>query len=234
MYKNERIIAIIPARGGSKGIKKKNIYPLLGKPLIEYTIKEAQKSIYLDEILISTDDKEIARIAQKAGGRVPFLRPPKISGDNATSEDVILHSLKWCKDNNHYYDYFVLLEPTSPLRKVKHIDYAIKELLMNKKANTLISVTKVRQHPYQMKIINKFGFLDSYSRAYKGNIRRQDLPGVYIPNGAIYISQISTFNKKISFYGGQTIPYIMKEEDNWDINTYYDIKIVESILKENN
>lgn len=148
MYKNKNILGLIPARGGSKGLPGKNIKPLLGKPLIAWTIKQVLASKYIDRVIVSTDDKEIAEISEKYGAEVPFMRPKEIAMDKARGIDVVLHSLNWLKENDKrkQYDLIMLLQPTSPLRKSEDINKAI-EILFLKEAKTIVSVCEVDHHP---------------------------------------------------------------------------------------
>ena len=140
MYKNKKILAIIPARGGSKGIKNKNIKPMNGKPLIVWTIEAAQQSIYLDKFLVSTDSKEIAKVAKHNGAEVPFLRLSKYAKDDSPSYEAVLHAIDQLKLKGETYDYVALLEPTSPLRGYKDIDNAIAQLIYHPDADGLVSV----------------------------------------------------------------------------------------------
>ncbi len=152
MYANRSILAIIPARGGSKGLKKKNISPLLGKPLIACTIEQGLKSKFLDRLIVSTDDEETVRISKQYGAEIPFVRPAELARDDSPTIDVILHALNFCAAKREYYDILILLEPTSPLRKDDDIDKAIKLFLDNyDKADSLISIGEIHsdtQHPY--------------------------------------------------------------------------------------
>jgi CMP-N,N'-diacetyllegionaminic acid synthase len=230
MIENKSVLAIITARGGSKGIPLKNIYPLVGKPLIQYTIDAALNSKYIDEVIVSTDNKKIAGISKNLGASIPFIRPAKLAGDSVSSEDVILHSLEWMeKKEKKQFELFILLQPTSPLRKSIHIDEAI-ELFYKRKAVALISVCNVKQHPYWMKVINKEGKLQNLMVKNKVNTRRQKLPNIFIPNGSIYISDIKAFNKCKSFITEKTIPYLMDENVSFDIDNLFDIKIVEFLM----
>jgi len=151
MLNSEKILAIITARGGSKGILHKNIKLLNGKPLISYTIESALKSKLIDEVIVSTDDDKISEISKQYGATVPFKRPKIFAKDSSSSESVIIHTLNWLETKNQkFFDLFILLQPTSPLRTYKHIDNALKCFNRNKLANTLYSVVEVKQIPYKM------------------------------------------------------------------------------------
>lgn len=231
MKKGKRILAIVLARGGSKGIPRKNIYPVLGRPLIEYTISEAKKSNYIDKIIVSTDDIEIAEIVEKYGIKVPFLRPKELAEDTTSSEDAILHAINWLESNGEEYDIVILLQPTSPLRRKDHIDRAIIEFLNDEKANSLISVTNVKQFPHWMKIITEDGYLKNYFNDSPTNKRRQDIQELVYPNGAIYITRVNEFRTIKSFSYGKVRSFYMDEIDSFDIDNKIDLEIIEMILK---
>lgn len=232
MIKGAKILAIVLARGGSKGIPRKNIFPILGRPLIEYTIKEAKKSNFIDKIIVSTDDIEIAEIVKKYGIKVPFLRPKELAEDTTSSEDAILHAINWLESNGEDYDIVILLQPTSPLRRKDHIDRAIIEFLNDENANSLISVTNVRQYPHWMKMKTKNGYLKNFFNENNSNIRRQDIPELLYPNGAIYLADVNCFKNSKSFTSGKVLPFFMEEKDSFDIDDYLDIKIIEMIMNE--
>lgn len=231
MYKNKKIIAIIPARGGSKGIPNKNIIDLCGKPLIQYSIDSAKGSKYIDKVIVSTDSEKIAEVSRKSGADVPFLRPAGISNDVAKSSDVVIHGIDFLKENYGYeYDYVILLQPTSPLRTAKHIDDAI-ELCINSHSSSLVSVKEVSENPVIMRTIEN-NKLNEVLRFDGGNLRRQDLPKFYIFNGAIYITTVDFIKNKRVFVNEDTIPFVMEEEASIDIDNKLDLKIAEFIMKE--
>ena len=152
-YKKMKVLGIIPARGGSKGMPKKNIRPLLNKPLIAWTIEQALKSKYIDRVVVSTDDPAIARLAKKHGADVPFMRPDKLATDKAKSIDVVSHALLSLPEK---YDYVVLLQPTSPLRTADDIDACVK-LCMSKGGNSCVSVTESEKNPHWMYSLDRNG-----------------------------------------------------------------------------
>lgn len=233
MYKNNEILALIPARGGSKGIKNKNIRELLGKPLVAYTIESALRSKYIDRVIVTTDDQIVAKISKDYGAEVPFIRPEELARDDTPGIEPILHGIKWLEENENYRSNYVMcLQPTSPLRDSEDIDRAI-EILMDRQAISLISVCEADQHPYWMKKIED-GLLKSYMDVDLETkyFRRQELPKVYTLNGAIYISKTESLLKNRSFYSENTIPYIMTKEKSVDIDDIIDFKLVELILKE--
>lgn len=230
MEKNTKsnIIAIIPARGGSKGIVGKNIKLLNGKPLICHTIKEALKSKYLGTIFVSTDNPKIAEISKKCGANV-IERPPELAADDSSTIDAIYHAIDIIKCN-YIPDIVVLLQPTSPLRSTNDIDAAI-ELFLNMDCDAVISMCKV-EHPlyWYFKIENddlKPLFGDEYLK-----MRRQDLPDVYRPNGAIYITTVKNLYKNNGFYCDKSVPYIMPPERSIDIDEEIDFKLAELLIQE--
>lgn len=230
MYKNKRFLAIIPARGGSKGIPNKNIMDICGKPLIAYTIEAGKKSKYIDEIMVSTDSEDIKNIAQQYGAKVPFLRPKQLSNDSAKSIDLVLHAIDFYKNNNMCYDYVILLQPTSPLRTFMQVDEAI-EKLMESNRDSLVSVREASENPVIMRSIQNEKLKEVIS--FEGpNLRRQDLPTFYIFNGAIYINSNDMLIHKKMFIDEDTMPYVMSEESSVDIDTMLDAKLVEFIIKE--
>ena len=231
MYKNKRFLAIIPARGGSKGIPNKNIMDICGKPLIAYTIEAGKKSKYIDEIVVSTDSHTIKEVAVQYGAKVPFLRPELLSDDSAKSIDLVLHAIDFYMSNNTYFDYVILLQPTSPLRTFAQIDEAIEKLI-DSNGNSLVSVREADENPVIMRSIqnDKLKEVISFEGA---NLRRQDLPMFYIFNGAIYITSNDMLIHKKKFIDEDTIPYVMSKESSVDIDTKLDAKLVEFIIKEN-
>jgi len=233
MYtKNKNIIAIIPARGGSKGIIKKNIKNLSGKPLISYTIKNALKSKCIDKLFVSTDDREIAEISEKFNVKVPFLRPKKLAKDNTPTSEMILYVLKQFEKKKEFYDIVVLLQPTSPLRKNDDIDNAINLFIDNyNKADSLVSVGEVHmENPFIIKKIES-GFVSPLIEKTENFFQRQQLPKVYFPYGVIYLSKVDMFKKYKTFYQKRTIPYFIERWQNYEIDDIYDFLIVERILK---
>lgn len=232
MVQNE-ILALILARGGSKGIPRKNIKKMLGKPLITYTIEAALNSKYIDRLVVSTDDNKIAELCKKNGADVPFMRPAELATDDSGSNKAILHALEWLKEKENYIpDYFALLQPTSPLRTAEDIDQAIEKLKNSKNANSLKSVYKTQESPYWMREINEEGYLKPFIEKDENYYQRQKLPDLFMPNGAIYIIETAIFLKKLSFNTKKTIPYIMNYKKSIDIDDENDWKIAEMFLKE--
>jgi len=232
MINGKTVLAIIPARGGSKGIPRKNIKILAGKPLIAWTIEEAKKSNYIDKIIISTDDNEIAKVSSKYGAEVPFIRPALLAKDETATNEVILHAIKWLEKNqNIKLDVLILLQPTSPLRNICQIDSAIERFVSDIYTNCLVSVKEVEENPYWMKIIDDSSYLKNFITKHINYIRRQDLPKMYVLNGAIYIMEVSDFLGYKSFDVDNTIPFIMDTISSIDIDSEIDFKLAEFLLE---
>lgn len=229
MYKDRRILGIIPARGGSKGLPRKNILPFLGKPLIVWTIEQAQEAGYIDNIIVSTDDEEIAAVSKKFGASVPFYRPKELSDDKSLTIDAVVHAIEWLELNQDFYDMIVLLQPTSPLRTSSDIKKAIEIFTEDGIANSLISITEVVQHPELMKLLNKENYLEDYQESMSLRRRRQDLSLLYIPNGALYIASKMNLLYKKDFYTKPVAYYYMDIERSIDIDSKLDFIVAECI-----
>lgn len=228
MYKGKSFLGIIPARGGSKGIPKKNIVLVNNKPLIQYTIDAALASKYLDDIIVSTDDKEIAKVSEQLGIKVPYLRPKFLATDEARTIDTIIHVIEEQKKLEKVYDYVVILQPTQPLRKTRHIDEAIERIIQYNQ-NELVSVSKVKEHPVLMRTINDKGILKSLLNI-NSTIRRQDFSDVYKVNGAIYINKVSKLNKDTSLNDNK-FSYVMNVKYDLDIDDPQDLAMMYFIVK---
>ena len=232
MINGKTVLAIIPARGGSKGIPRKNIRLLSGKPLITWTIDEAKKSKYIDKTIVSTDSQEIANIAIKYGVEIPFIRPTELAKDETPSSDVIINTLQWFERNqNQKFDLLILLQPTSPLRNSYQIDAALKDFISNPSNKCLVSVKEVEESPYWMKIIDTDHYLKNFTLKQNNFTRRQDLPKVYILNGAIYIMRTADFMNYKSFNVDNTIPFLMDKKTSIDIDSEEDFVLAEVIVK---
>ncbi len=234
MFQSFRILSFIGARGGSQGIKNKNIVDFAGNPLINWTIQASLESRYIDRTIVSTDSLQIAQIAQKAGADVPFLRPAKIAQDGSPIDDALSHGLKWIKNKEGYiYDYLLLLQPTSPLRTAKHIDAAISYYFKNRrtKQDTLVSVKKMEKKIGWLMKKNKNGYINFCFDASRKKILRQSLPEYYLPNGAIFLAPIELILKKGHFYQSHVLPFLMEEDSSIDIDSLDDLKRALGIWK---
>jgi CMP-N,N'-diacetyllegionaminic acid synthase len=233
MYKGKRILAVIAARGGSKGLPRKNIRILAGKPLIVWTIEKALKSSYLDKIIVSTDDREIAEIAKDSGAQVPFLRPSALASDHANSVDVVEHAINFLREKSELFDYIALLEPTSPLRKDSDIDRAVEALVnAGDNADSLVSLGKISlEHPWVAKKIDEQGFMAPFVENAEEVTRRQELKDAFFPYGVIYLSSISSLLRNRTFYPNRTIPLFIERWQCYEIDDIYDFIATETILK---
>ncbi len=230
-----KIIGIIPARKGSKGIKNKNIKLLNNIPLIGHTIKSALNSKVFDKIIVTTDSRKIASISKSFGAEVPFLRPKKLATDSALAIPTIIHALKKTEIIfKEKYDIVCMLQPTSPLRKINHYKKILRLFKNNfQKFDSIISVKDVNNYsPYKMKIIKNNKLLD-YKKWPVENPPRQSLPKIYIVNGAFYITKRNILLQQNSFKGKKCMPFLMKENDSINIDNEYDFYLAEKIIKLN-
>jgi len=236
MYKNFQVLALIPARGGSKGIPKKNIKLLGGKPLIAWSINAAKKSKYVDRVVVSTDSQEIADVAQKAGGQVPFLRPTDIAQDLTPDTPVFEHALAWLKEHDNFIPEFIVhLRPTGPLRTAEEIDEAIEMLEADPDADSVRSVEEPSKPPFKMwepegKYIKPF--VEIHGMKDFHTMPRQMLPKIYQTTADIGIMRRRTVMEKKSVIGGCVIPYFLKRP-TIDIDHQIDFEIAEFLLKKN-
>ncbi len=222
MINGKRILAIIPARGGSKRLPQKNILELSGKPLIAWTIEAALASKYIDRVVVSTDSDKIAHISKIYGADVPFLRPNSLATDKSASIDVVLQLLDKLELIDDYYDYIILLQPTSPLRTTMNIDESIM-MLMDRKCDAIISVCEAEHSPLWSNIIPENGNLSNFLDESILNKRSQDLDKYHRLNGAIYFcDSIRIKKEKTFFFNSNCIAYRMTQEQSIDIDTQLD------------
>ena len=226
------MLAIIPARGGSKGIPRKNIKSLNGKPLLYYTIEEALKSRYIDKVIVSTEDKEIADLSRAYGNDIPLMRPKELAMDSTPGIGPILYSVKWHQDQGDNYDYIICLQCTSPFRQAHQIDEAIEKLI-NEDADSIVSVCESEVSPFWMKTIEK-GFMKDFLKGSPFYARRQDTPVIYRLNGAIYIAKTEILVKNKNWYTDKTLAYVMDRKSAIDIDDLTDFKFAEFLMKEKN
>lgn len=225
----DKFLCIIPARGGSKGLPRKNIKTLVNKPLIAWTIEAAKKSRYIDNVFVSTDENKIKTISIKYGAHV-IDRPGELSTDNASTMDTIIHSMEYFKNEEGYIpEYILLLQCTSPLRTEKHIDEAIEKLMFtNSGADSLISVTKEEHPPWWLRKIDSNDYLKRFFEFNSEElVRRQDFEDLYRPNGAIYLAKTNVLISTRTFQTEKTIPYIMDKKSSIDIDTKDDFEYAE-------
>lgn len=232
MINGKRILAIIPARGGSKGLPGKNIRELCGKPLIAWSIEQAKDCDDIHRTVVSTDDDQISKLANKYGAEVPFMRPVELATDTVSTIDVILHILGWFeKYENYRPEYILLLQPTSPLRSGKDIDGAMR-VLMAKNARAVVSVCESDHHPCWSNTLPENGSMKNFLRLEILNRRRQDLPVFYRLNGAIYLAEVDYLQKYNGFFGPDTFAYRMPRERSIDIDSAMDFKLASLLMAE--
>ena len=230
MINNKSIIAIIPARSGSKGLPGKNLKDLNGKPLISWSIHQALVSKYVDVVVVSTDSTEIGSVALNAGAAVPFTRPHYLATDEASTYDAIEHCIKYYKDHGQSFDYVVLLEPTSPLRKESDIDNMIEELEASHESfDSIVSLGIVETHPGILKEL-KDRHVCNLVTSCEPNLRRQDYSNVYFPYGVGYIAKTDTLLIEKTFYMKRCMGYVIDRWQNYEIDDKYDFVCVQAIL----
>jgi CMP-N-acetylneuraminic acid synthetase len=222
----KKILALIPARGGSKRLPHKNIKDFCGKPLVSWTIEQAFSSRFIDKVVVSTDDEEIASVARNYGAEIPFLRSKELANDDSPIIDTIIQSINWFKKRNESFDILILLQPTSPLRSFNDIDKCI-EIYLNEKPSSIISVSEEKKH------LSMFFKIDNgYLESLLNDFRFKDLPNIFTPNGAIFVSSVNNICKSKSFYKGNILPYIMPSERSIDIDYEFDFKLSEFLMNE--
>lgn len=225
-----QILALIPARGGSKGIPGKNLRLLAGKPLVAHAIEQAEQSTVVSRIIVSTDDIGIAEAAKKAGAEVPFMRPRELAEDNTPTLPVVRHALQWLMQHEKYRpDVVVLLQPTSPLRRAEHIDQGVR-LLLETKADSVVSLCEAEHSPYWMKVLDEKGKVKPFIESEDEYPRRQDLPIVYRLNGAIYATWCNIIAEKNKMLGDDIRALVMTREDSVDIDDEIDFLLAELLL----
>lgn len=232
MINGRTVLAIIPARGGSKGLPGKNIRTLCGKPLIAWTIGKAKKSNYLDVVLVTTDSPEIADVASCHGAAVPFLRPAHLASDYASTYDVIRHALAHYRDaERREFDYTVLLEPTSPLREDDDIDRMLGVLdARADEFDAIVSVGEVTEHPSIMKRLVG-DRMEPFCPELAQTTRRQDNAPAYFPFGVAYIAKTRALLEENTFYTRRCTYFPIKRYQNYEIDDIYNFLCVENVMK---
>lgn len=228
----KNIVCLIPARGGSKGVKKKNIKKINDKPLIGWTLEEVKKSKYINDIYVSTEDVEISETSKEFGAKV-IKRDEALALDTTSTMEVVIDFIEQLKRRSIEFNHLLLLQCTSPLRTVDHIDEAIEFYLNNvDKYDSLISVVEQEEHPYLSRKIGSDGVLEDFIEFDKNTYyRRQDYPKVYHINGAIYIAKVDVLLEERNFETKRTYGYIMDKISSVDIDDEMDFKVAEYLLK---
>ena len=223
------LLAIIAARGGSKGIPRKNIKSLMGKPLIGWSIDAAKQASFVDRLIVSTEDEEIASVARGLGADVPFMRPAELAADETPGIAPVFHAIEQLPD----YDWVLLLQPTSPLRTHADIE-AIWQLCQDRKSPSAVSVTEGVKHPYWMYQSDAEHRLQPFIEGRPDVTRRQDLPPAYALNGALYLARTEWLLKQGRFIGPDTLGYVMPPERSVDLDTPQDWRWVEFLIEQAN
>lgn len=233
-----KTLFIIPARSGSKGIPGKNIKPLGGKPLIAYAIETALQCACADDVCVSTDSEEYARVAETFGVKVPFLRPQTLAADNASSRDMMLHALDFFRQQGRDYDRIVLLQPTSPFRTARHVKEALAEYdriaATGKEIDMVVSVAEAATNPYYTAFETDAEGALHISKGDGLYVRRQDAPKVWELNGAIYVINTSSLRAKEMGRFSRRYPYVMDAESSVDLDTPLDWMMAEYIIAHKN
>ena len=231
MINCKRVVAIIPARSGSKGLPGKNVRELCGKALIAWSIEQGLACEYIDKVLVSTDSEEIANIAARHGASIPFLRPKALAGDETSTMDVLLHALDHLSSTGELYDYVVLLEPTSPLRDVADIAGALELLVGSECAESVVGVSKAEaSHPSFLFAVQD-GLLHPMTGSQPTGLRRQDLKeNFYYLEGSIYVSGVPSLRNNKSFYHDATAPWLVERYKAIEIDELSDFIVVEALM----
>ena len=233
MINKKKILAIIPARGGSKRLPRKNVLSLGGKPLIAWSIEAGIQSDYIDKVVVSTEDDEIAAVARKYGAEVPFMRSVDLATDEAASIDVVLEVISRLENDNKYYDLVVLLQPTSPLRLAEDIDNAVEQL-ERRNDSAVVSLCKAEHSPLWTNTLSEDGSMSGFISEDLMNSRSQDLVDYYRLNGAIYVLSIEVLRsmEKPSFFPKEKISaYVMPQERSVDIDSKMDFMQAQLVLE---
>ncbi len=224
------VIGIITARGGSKGIPRKNLRLIAGHPLLWWTIEAAKKASSLSRIVVSTDDPEIAALAVASGVEAPFLRPADLAQDATSHIAVMHHAMDWLEANGALPEYLFLLQPTTPLREAADIDGAVA-LAADRGADAVVGVVEAHRHPYLIKKILPDGALEDFMANELKYLRRQDLPSAYALNGAAYVNRCRSLRRDRTFFPKGTLAYRMPAERSLDVDTPLDFFLVEQLLR---
>lgn len=226
-----RVLGLVTARGGSKGIPRKNIVEVAGKPLVAWTLEAALASS-LDRVVVSTDDGEIADVARRWGGEVPFRRPAELARDDSPHLPVVRHAVEWLEEHEGYRpDVVALLQPTSPLREPRDIDGAIR-LMEEKGADSVVAVAESPVHPYQMYGLTEEGRLEGIGPRPEGYVRRQEVPPVYVVNGAIYLMRRALLETADTFVTESAHGYLMPRSRSLDVDDPWELRLADLLLRE--
>jgi CMP-N,N'-diacetyllegionaminic acid synthase len=225
-----RILGLVAARGGSRGLPRKNVLPLGGKLLVAWTVDAAHGARSLHRTILSSDDNEIIAAARAAGCDVPFVRPAALAGDRSSTVDVALHAVDWLVEHGERFDVVVMLPATAPLRRAEHVDAAVERLLSDRVAEAVVAVTDADYPPWWMMSIdnNRLGWL--FPEGARAD-HRQELPAAYRPNGSIYAIRVPVLRAQRTFYPKETAPYLMPREASVNVDTAVDLTLAEALLR---
>jgi N-acylneuraminate cytidylyltransferase/CMP-N,N'-diacetyllegionaminic acid synthase len=232
MYEGKSYLGLIPARGGSKGLPGKNIKVLGDKPLIAWSVMAAKQSLFIDRVVVTTDDMAIMDTAQAYGADVPFMRPKELATDSAKMMDVIEHTYRWFSEHDKKYDYVVLLQPTSPFRTARHIDEAI-ELLYKRRAKVVLGVTALEHSPLLANKLPADGNMNNFYASSLQTLNRQEMDTYYRLNGGIYVADFEYLVKNRVWIGADTYAYIMDKKASVDIDHMEDFLFAQTLLANN-
>jgi N-acylneuraminate cytidylyltransferase/CMP-N,N'-diacetyllegionaminic acid synthase len=228
---NRKVLGIIPARAGSKGLPGKNTKHFCGKPLIAYAIEAGSNCEFIDDLIVSTDSQEIAEIARKLGAQVPFIRPANLAFDITLTTDVVIHALDFFKDNmKQIFEYVIVIEPTSPLRDSTDLTKAMENLLKHETAKSIVGIclTENQNPKYLFKLQNNNNLV-KYDKSNDTLPRRQDLDEVYFVEGSLYISDVDYFRQNKTFYHDKTMGYILPKWKSIEIDDIFDFIMAEAL-----
>lgn len=228
-----RVLFLIAARGGSKGVPRKNIKQLGNMPLIAYTIIAARKCSVDKRVIVSTEDVEIAEVSKRYGAEIPFMRPSELASDTASSVDVVKHAAEWINRNDKYsYDYICLLQPSAPFITYQDLNESLR-MIDDKGADTLLGVKEVKTNKVFIHSLDEQGKLSHFYQSIQKlqNVRRQEQPVQYTMNGAVYIARWDYFMKNATFHSINSLPYVMPEERSVDIDTIFDYNMAAYMIE---
>lgn len=229
-----RVLAVIPARGGSKRIPRKNVKPVGGKPLIAHAIADAESAETVDRAIVSTDDETIAETARDHGGTVPFMRPAALAGDESPTGPVLTHALDWFEKRGESFDVVCCLQPTSPLRRAEDVDRALRKLDATD-AQSVVSISPYHDPPQWAVREDDQGFLEEVFDPPvlwgENDVRSQDLPTLRHPNGAVLAASVRVWQTHESFYTPATVGYEMPPERSFDVDEPWELPVVDALLR---
>lgn len=234
MINNKKVLAVVAARGGSKGLPKKNIRMLGGKPLVAWPVQAAKNAPSVDRVIISTDDKTIAEVAVEAGAELPFMRPAELASDTASSMEVIRHAINTLADKGDKYDYILLLEPTSPLTDSDDIEKALAILdSARDRADSIVGISRVEAaHPEYDVNLGDDGIIKPFiSQDFRSLKRRQDIQDLYFLDGSLYLSSVNSFLLHGSFYHERTLGFVVPRWKSFEVDDLLDWIIIESLIE---